>query len=161
MARIVIGIGEMAVSNSAEDVLKTFALGSCVALILLDPKTRIVGMAHVALPESRIDEDKAKKLPGYFADTGVENLLMLMKEKGSILHTGYIVKIAGGANVIGSKDHFQIGKRNVTAIKKILWDKNLPIGSEDIGGSNSRTVSIEMKTGQIILTSSDGKEWRL
>lgn len=59
----VIGIGELAASNEPGAVIKTFALGSCVAITLLDPPTRTVGMAHVALPDSRINPARAQLLP--------------------------------------------------------------------------------------------------
>lgn len=161
MSKLIIGIGEAAASKNSEDEIKTFALGSCVAVVMLDPKTRIAGMIHIALPESKIDLEKSKILPGYFADTGIPYLLKLMRDQGSTPHTGYITKIAGGANVMDTNDHFQIGKRNVTAIKKLLWDQNLPVLAEDVGGNSSRTISVELKTGKVILSSADGKEWRI
>lgn len=161
MGKIVIGVGEAAASGNPEDEIKTFALGSCVAVMFLDTKARVGGMVHVALPESETDRDKSKTLPGYFADTGIPYLLELMRAKGSVSHAGYIVKIAGGANVMNSTDHFKIGQRNVTAIKKILWELNLPIKAEDVGADYSRTVSLEMQKGRITISSSDGSKWSL
>lgn len=160
MADLVIGIGEMAVSNSPEDTVKTYALGSCVALILLDPKTRVGGMVHVALPDSTIDAQKAKKLPGYFADTGLKHILCLMAEKGAKEHQGFIVKLVGGASVIQGSDHFEIGKRNVTILHKLLWEHKLVPRAEDVGDTISRTVSLVMSNGQVIVTNS-GKQWRV
>ena len=161
MAKIVLGIGEAAASNSQEDEIKTYALGSCVAIIMLDPKTRTVAMVHIALPESKIDLNKAKSLPGYFADTGVDHLLELMKAKGATLHSGFITKLIGGANIMDTNDHFQIGKRNVNAIKKILWEKNLSVAAEDVGENHSRTITVDLKTGKVNVSSSDGREWRV
>jgi len=161
MAKLVVGIGEAAVSKSVDDEIKTFALGSCVALILLDPKTRCAGMAHVALPDSSIDAEKARNLPCYFADTGVPKLIQMMRDEGAVLHSGFIVKLIGGANVMDAHDHFQIGKRNVTALRKLLWDNNLPIKAEDVGKNMSRTVSVIMRTGQVVVSSANGEEWRV
>ena len=161
MAKLIVGIGEAASSKNADDEIKTFALGSCVAVVILDPKTHAVGMVHIALPESKIDPVKAKQLPGYFADTAIPHLFQLMKKFDSIPHSGLIIKLIGGANVLQQQDHFQIGKRNVTAIKKILWDMNLPITAEDVGQNHSRTVTVELKTGKVSVSSSDGREWRV
>lgn len=161
MAKIVIGIGEVAVSSSLDDEIKTFALGSCVALILLDPKSRVCGMAHIALPLSEVDLDKSKKLPCYFADTGIPHLIDLMKKEGATIGPSLIIKLAGGANVIGTEDHFKIGIRNVTEIKKILWKLNLPVRAEDVGGNMSRTVSIDLSVGKVNLSSSDSRTWRI
>lgn len=161
MAKIIVGIGDAAVSANTEDEIKTFALGSCVAVIILDPKTRAVGMVHIALPDSKIDPAKGQQLPGYFADTGLPHLFKLLSKFDVRSHPGLIIKLIGGANVLQQHDHFQIGKRNVTAIKKMLWDMKLPITAEDVGENHSRTVTVELKTGKVFASSSDGREWRV
>jgi chemotaxis protein CheD len=70
MGLIVLGVGDFEASNKPEDTIKTYALGSCVGVVMVDPKARIAGMIHVALPDSNINPAKAKQHPGYFADTG-------------------------------------------------------------------------------------------
>lgn len=82
MSQINIGIGELAVSKTNDQVLKTFGLGSCVAIVALDPKVRAVGLIHIALPDSSINPEKAQKLPGYFADTGIPHFLSEMAKLG-------------------------------------------------------------------------------
>ncbi len=153
MAKIVIGIGEMGVTNCRDDEIITYALGSCVALVLLCPKSRVGAMIHVALPESHIDKNKAEKLPGYFADTGVPHLIDIMKKKGALDASCFVAKLIGGAKVTSSEDYFEIGKRNVTAIKKILWQSNIAIKAEDVGGTISRTVKLDMNDGKAYITS--------
>lgn len=153
MTKMVIGIGEIAVSTNAEDEIVTYALGSCVAVVLLCPKTRVAAMAHVALPESRLDLSKAENLPGYFADTGIMHLIKIMKQNGAGVVSSFIAKIVGGASVASQDDYFEIGKRNITAIKKMLWQNNIPIKAEDVGGRISRTVKLDMKDGKAYITS--------
>ena len=132
---------------------------------MLHAKTKCVGMVHVALPDSSIDTtNKARTKPGYFADTGIPSLIKLMQSmgcKGSGRSGGLTVKIAGGANVMACNDTFQIGKRNGLAIKKILWSYGLAPLTEDIGGTFSRTVSVAVNTGEIILSQPAKGEWRL
>jgi len=161
MAKLIVGIGEAVASKNPDDEIKTFALGSCVAVIILDPKTRAGAMVHIALPDSKIDPVKGQQLPGYFADTGLPYLFKLLNKFDANPHAGLIIKLIGGANVLQQQDHFQIGKRNVTAIKKIFWDMNLPITAEDVGENHSRTVTVELKTGKVFVSSSDGREWRV
>ena len=48
MSQKVVIVGEEAHSGQPDAILKTFALGSCVAIVLLDPATRVIGMVHVA-----------------------------------------------------------------------------------------------------------------
>ena len=66
MAVINVGIGEWAVSNDVADTLKTYALGSCVAVMIYDSRLLIAGMIHIALPDSAVDAERARILPGYF-----------------------------------------------------------------------------------------------
>ncbi|HLE11787.1 MAG: hypothetical protein A2504_15185 [Bdellovibrionales bacterium RIFOXYD12_FULL_39_22] len=161
MAKLIVGVGDCIASKDPSDEIKTYALGSCVALILLDPQLRAGAMAHIALPESNINLARSKERPGYFADTAIPYLFNLMSRLGSIPHKKYIIKLIGGANVVKDEDRFVIGERNITAVKKILWNMNYAITAEDVGKNFSRTVALDMKNGKITITSSDGKSWSI
>ena len=63
--RVVIGIGEFAVSDRPGDVIITHALGSCIAVCIYDPLTCVAGMLHFLLPEARINPDRAKQQQGW------------------------------------------------------------------------------------------------
>ena len=69
MLRIV-GVGEILIDDDPKDTVMTFALGSCVALTIYAPSRKVLGMAHIALPDSSINPMKSLESPGYFADTG-------------------------------------------------------------------------------------------
>jgi chemotaxis protein CheD len=159
MAVITIGIGEWAVSSNPEDSIKTFALGSCVAAIIFDSKEHLAGMIHVALPESSIDPARARTMPGYFADTGLPFMIEEMKRRGAT--RGHVwVKLAGGASMLDPGGIFDIGKRNVIAVKRVLWKSALGPLAEDVGGEISRTVTVSVMDGGVSLSSS-GREWIL
>ena len=159
MNSIVIGIGEYFVSDEPSDVIKTYALGSCVAVIMFDKIKKIAGLVHIALPDSMISVEKKNNLPGYFADTGIFTLLEEMKKKGANLRDIWI-KIIGGANVLHTEYKFDIGIRNVLAIKKILWRVNLGVIAEDIGGKIARTCILNVGTGEITISSNNNK-WKI
>jgi len=153
MSQINVGIGELAVSRTPGQILKTFGLGSCVAIVALDPKVRAVGLIHIALPDSSINPEKARKQPGYFADTGIPCLIQEMAKLGC--HPkgqGLIIKLVGGARVMDPNERFNIGKRNILAIKKILWSYNLAVVAEETGGSISRTVDVNAENGRITIS---------
>jgi len=159
METVTVGIGEWVVSANPEALIKTYALGSCVAVIIWDAKVRVGGMIHVALPDSSVDPQKAIDRPGYFADTGLPLMIEEMKKLGAS-RAGVWVKIAGGASVMDPNGFFDIGKRNVLAVKRILWKSSLgPVG-EDTGGSSSRTVSLAVGDGETLL-SSGPRVWKL
>jgi chemotaxis protein CheD len=154
MATIFIGIGELGVTRDAGGILKTMALGSCVGLVLLEPTTRTIGMVHVALPDSAIDLVRAQERPGHFADTGIPALLAAMRiASGQTSDRVFMAKIAGGAAVMDGNNTFNIGKRNILAVKKALWKHGLAPIAEDVGGNVSRTVSIGVDDGRVAILS--------
>jgi chemotaxis protein CheD len=158
-----LGVGDYGATVAPGGVVRTMALGSCIGGMVLDRGTRCVGMDHIALPDSAVSVDRARQLPGYFADTGIPALLELMKRVGGSLSkpSNLIVKIAGGANVADPNNTFNIGKRNVLAAKKILWQFGLGAVAEDVGGSHSRTVTLYRDSGRIVLSCPGRPDWEL
>jgi len=154
-----VGIGEWVVSSDPEDVIKTYALGSCLAVIIADQKLGIVGLIHIALPDSAIDPAKGKLTPGYFADTGLPLMIEEMKKRGSV-RAHIQVKMAGGASIMDDKGIFDIGKRNILAAKRILWKSSLGAVAEDTGGEISRTVTVKVADAETTI-SSGNKQWIL
>jgi len=157
-----VGIGGIYVAAASEDVVKTMALGSCVAIVMLDPKRRLVGMDHIALPDSSIDPRQARERPGHFADTGVPALLAEMQRAGYQGDgRGLIIKLAGGASVMDAGVTFDIGRRNAVAIKKLLWARKLGAVAEDLGGNCSRTVEVAVSDGRMRLHSPGRPSWEI
>lgn len=163
MKCVVIGIGEMGIDNSPGGILKTFALGSCVGVVMLAPRrgTRpVAGLLHVALPDSSINVELALERPGYFANTGIPILIAKMAAYGGI-DSDLIVKIAGGANIMDPENRFNIGTRNVLAITECLWRYKLEPVSEDVGNSFSRTLTVAVDSGKVTVASPGKGEWAL
>ena len=159
---LLLGIGDYGSSNVPGETVKTLALGSCVAVIFLHPKARAVGMIHVALPESKIDPEKGKLKPGYFADTGIPALIQEMKTKGcNGSNKDFIVKLVGGACVMDPNNTFNIGKRNLVAIKNILWSLGMGAVAEDTGSNISRTVDVDVERGRVTIYSSGKESWTI
>jgi chemotaxis protein CheD len=159
MGQYVVGIGEYKVTAEKDAVIKTFALGSCVAVIVYDKVRNIGGIIHIALPDSNVDKGKSENTPGYFADTGIPVFMEELKSIGA--GRGNIwIKLAGDAKVMDPNSIFDIGKRNALAIKKELWKLNLGPQAEDLGGEFGRTVSLNISTGEVIVSSGPDK-WNL
>jgi chemotaxis protein CheD len=157
--RLDVGIGEWKVSNRAEDVLKTYALGSCVAVCAYDEANGVAGLMHVALPEAKVNPQKAEKLPGYFADTGLPLMLNDMLDNGA-KRKNIRVKLAGGSSIMDQNRNFDIGKRNTIAVKRYLWKNGLGVIREDTGGNASRTVTFQVSDGAITVSNA-GRSWSL
>jgi chemotaxis protein CheD len=62
-----------------------------------------------------------------------------------------LVKLVGGANIMDPNSTFDIGKRNILAIKKILWENSLGVLVEDIGEDISRNVRVSVDTGKVVV----------
>ena len=159
MIRKDVGIGEFYVSNRQDELIKTYALGSCVAVLMYDKASKVAGMIHIALPDSEVNQKKAAARPGFFADTGLPLFLQEMKRKGAV-RTSTWIKLAGGASIMDEKNTFDIGRRNAIAIKRYLWKRGLGVIKEDIGGKISRTVSIDVATGEVSISNSK-ESWNL
>lgn len=161
MGVIYVGVGEYAVSNKPGDVIKTMALGSCVGVIFLSPELKTAALLHVALPDSTINKKKSEDLPGMFADTGIEALLKDIRKYGYNGNGNLMIKLAGGAAIMDPNNTFNIGKRNLLAVRKILWKYRLGAIAEDVEGSISRTVTIMLDTGKVVISSPGRGEWEL
>ena len=159
MGNVVVEMSDLKVSKNAEDTLITFALGSCIALMLYDPKLQIAGMIHYMLPLSKTAPEKAELKPAMFGDTGIPLLFHSMYKQGSKRENLRII-VVGGAQVYNDNGVFEIGKKNYTVLRKLLWKNNLMITTEDVGGNDSRTARINVSDGKVIIRSK-GSEYEL
>lgn len=150
MAAHVIGIGDCFVSNDPESILITYALGSCIAVVIHDPVSRVGGLLHYMLPESSLAIEKARERPYMFADTGIPLLFQHAYQMGAV-KSRLEVAAFGGAQVMDANGTFNIGKRNHLALRKIFWKAGVLAHNEDVGGTVSRTVKLEIGNGQIVL----------
>ncbi|MCB2189276.1 MAG: chemotaxis protein CheD [Deltaproteobacteria bacterium] len=154
MSLCLVGVGEWDTSLQPGAVIKTMALGSCVAVALVAPASGVVGLLHVALPDSSIAPAKAAQRPGYFADTGIPGILRAMARRGAdIYHRSLVVKLAGGAKVMDPHGTFNIGQRNIQAIRQVLGQHGLSPVAEDLGGVVSRNVEVHVDGGRVFVAS--------
>jgi chemotaxis protein CheD len=149
-ARHLIGIAQMRTSDDAADVLVAPNLGSCLGVVAYDPKLKRGGMIHCLLPLSSADPEKARSTPTMYVDTGVALLLETLLKQGS-QKKDLLIAVGGGSNINDTQNVFEIGKRNYTVLRKILWKNNLLIKGEHCGASYSRTVSLAIGTGTCIV----------
>lgn len=145
-----VGVSDMAISQSPEETLITYSLGSCVGLSLYDASAGVGGLIHSMLPLSKIDPAKAAANPFMFVDTGVPALLQALFERGARKAT-LVAKVAGGSAIMDECGVFKIGERNCTVLRKLLWKNDILVSGEDTGGSVPRTMSLSMATGRTVL----------
>lgn len=155
--QLVVDISDIKVSKDPNAIIVTYALGSCIGVIVHDPVVKAGGMIHYMLPMSKASPDKAKEKPAMFADTGVSLLFEKMYKLGCE-KKNLIVKVAGGGALYDDKGTFNIGKRNYTVLRKMLWKNNVIIKGEDVGGKKSRTARLYVGTGRVTIHSHGEEE---
>ena len=146
--QVVVGVADMRVSNQQGEVLVTHALGSCIGVAIYDPAAKVGGILHYMLPDSTLDPGKAQEHPHMFADTGLPLLFRECYRLGA-QKSRLRVKVAGGSQVLGNREFFQIGRRNYAALRKIFLKNNVLINNEDVGGTKARTLFLEIATGNV------------
>ena len=148
--QVVVGVAELAVSASADDVLIAYSLGSCVGLALYDPEVGAGGLLHAMMPVSTIDRVKAKAKPAMFVDTGIAALLQAVFELGA-RRRSLVATVVGGATQLDGGQLFRIGERNYTVLRRMLWKNEILIAGEDVGGTQPRTVHLDLGSGMTLV----------
>lgn len=154
--RLVVGVGDLAVSDAPDEVIVTHALGSCVAVCLFDPVARVAALLHFMLPDSRINPERGREQPAVFADTGIPLLFQMAYRRG-LEKDRAIVKLVGGAEIADiGQAAFRTGRRNALAAKQVLWRNGVLVHAEDTGSNVARTVHFVVQDGRVRIFSGCG-----
>ena len=154
---IKVGMGDIAVSKNA-GTLAIIGLGSCVGVALYYPKSKIGGLAHIMLPDSK------RSRPGTnmekYADVGLPVMLDRMKKIGAE-PLWMTAKLIGGASMFKSTmangaGGFNIGESNVAACKEYLKKEKIRLAGEEVLGTKGRTMRFDLLTGKIAVRYVDG-----
>lgn len=149
----VVGVADVKYSSDTEVRLVTYALGSCLGVSVYDPVARVGGLLHVMLPTGAIDPEKMLQNPAMFVDSGVPALFKECYKLGARKER-MIVKVAGGSHtgLTGDDDKYQIGKRNLLALRRLLWKNGVMLHAQETGGVQvSRTMWLDIGTGEVTL----------
>ncbi len=135
--------GQLAVST--EPTAITTVLGSCVAVCLHDPATRIGGMNHFLLP-LHVEREKSPR----FGTVAVPQLVEAVLRAGASRAT-LVAKVFGGASVIGAfKGTRNLGEENWHLALRLLEEAKVPVLDKDVGGSRGR---------KLIFLADEGTAW--
>lgn len=134
---------------SSEPVVIHTVLGSCVAVCLYDPISRIGGMNHILMP-GRADMEHFDCAARYGINA-MELLINKIMNLGGKRHQ-MAAKVFGGANILRSiSKENSPGKKNVEFILEFLRIEAIRIVSRDLGGENSRSIYFHNDTGEVLL----------
>lgn len=143
---LLVGVAELKVGKSPQ-VIKT-NLGSCVAVCLYSPITQIGGMLHFMMSKVPEEADQLSIKKAKYADTGINELLNLLKSVYGLNHNDLTAKIFGGAKVLKEVTH-NIGYDNEVAARAILKEHNIPLVAAKTGGEKGYKVEFNLATGKV------------
>jgi chemotaxis protein CheD len=143
-------------AERGDAVIVTLGLGSCVAIMLHDPRAGAGAMAHILLPSKSLARDTLN--PAKFPETAVpllvERLVALGAESRHL-----VAKLAGGASMFAqlmTPGSVQMGERNVVAARDVLRRAGIPLTGEAVGGGAGRSVRFHVADGRVEIRSVGG-----
>lgn len=154
---MIVGVGDLGVSNNPQITLSTYALGSCVAVAAYDVVARAGGLLHLMLPDSTISPAKAAAQPAMFADTGLPAFFRALTGLRAG-RSGLQLLLAGGAGMVCQNDMFRIGQRNIEATTAYLMRHGFAVRHSALGGTTNRTVHVDIATGAVTLKTPQGSD---
>ena len=144
--RLSIHPGEWYFGNEYESFYTV--LGSCVALTAWHPTLRIGGLCHYLLPVPpghQTGSDLARgDGAGRYAKTALAAMQDAMARYASLQE--YQLGLFGGSDTLSN---YGIGKQNIVYAQHWLGDRSLSLVTEDVGGTSSRSLVLELASGAV------------
>jgi chemotaxis protein CheD len=142
-----VNCSEMKISTNPVETLVAFSIGSGMGVAVHDPVCGVGGILNFMLPDSSGANGVCPvRVPFMFADTGIPAFIAALYAQDAQPDRLKVV-IAGGAHILDQTDAFNIGLKNLEALKSRLDEYNLKIQHENTGGTNSRTLSLDIGSG--------------
>jgi chemotaxis protein CheD len=130
---------------SKQPFIVSTILGSCVAVCLYDPVTRIGGINHYMLP---LWNGQGLASPKY-GNIAIEKLLEKMISLGCNKNN-LKAKVFGGGEVIETSiQQFNIGARNIKLAFEALEEMGIPVVGQSVGGKLGRKILFNTETGEV------------
>ncbi len=122
-------------------------LGTCIAVCLWDPITKLGGMNHYLLA---LWNGEGLASPKY-GNIAIEKLVNLMEAHGAS-RKRMIAKVFGGKTGSNSQNiAYGIGMRNIQVAFDLLQEMNIPIEAQNVGGEHGRNIKFDTSTGKILM----------
>ncbi len=134
-------------------LLQSTPLGSCIAVVLLDPARSLGAMAHIMLPGPAPADVRGPDRMRHAPDA-IDRLITRMQALGSSpdhLCAGFI----GGANVLQDPGD-SICSANVESVNRRMQRYHVRIVAHDLGGCLRRRAILDIEQGSILSARGDG-----
>jgi chemotaxis protein CheD len=130
---------------TADALVVSTVLGSCVCVCLWDRETRSGGLNHFVLPYTSPEEGAACR----FGPSAMEVLL------GKVLALGcerrnLTARMFGGASQFApAPERVSIGAQNVEVATRFLEGAGVPLVGSEVGGTRGRRIVFSIATGDV------------
>ena len=141
-AKLNVCMGQIHVAHSGETL--NSILGSCIGLILYQPRLKLGAMAHIVLPDS----GSRDSMPGKYSNTAIPHMIELLANEGAA-KSGLVAKLAGGANMFGKKGSSLIGDSNAETVLRIRKELCIHVKGKHVGGEKGRRVVWDPANGDL------------
>ncbi|MHC5059643.1 MAG: chemotaxis protein CheD [Planctomycetota bacterium] len=139
-------------------ILKSSAIGSCIAVVACDPANNIAAMAHIMLPD-HAPANKSRSEKTKYACDAIDLLFDKMAKSGSTNKDVKVV-VLGGANVLQKEDD-TICDANIKSTLGYLSQKNLEVVATAVGGVIRRNVWLDTENWIVSYSEGDGGKKQL
>ena len=135
--------GQIAVASQPTAI--TTVLGSCVAVCLHDPHTRVGGMNHFLLPH-HVERERSPRFGSCAVPALIDAVVRAGASRGAL-----VAKVFGGSSVLGAlRTARNLGDENVQLALRLLEEARIPVLDRDVGGTRGRKV---------VLLADEGTAW--
>jgi len=154
--------------NMLDSLKVTTVLGSCISVILYNPRLKMSAMCHAVMPwcreedecgiESLLGRNKTCPLnysePNRYVNCALKNMIGQFRRWG-IAPEETKVRLFGGADMFdyghSRSLKISVGSQNIYAAKKIIEAEKMHLAKEEVGGMVGRKIVFFPKTGRLLL----------
>ena len=147
-----LSVGQVLV-RGGEGVLRSVALGSCIGIAAYDRDQPVAALGHIMLP----GRAPARAVDKYrYADDAIGGMVDGMIAAGCC--RGRIEACLVGAGNVLQKPNDTICRTNVESVTAILRTRGIPVRATRLGGTQRKSVSLDIQTGRVFAAEGDEKE---
>lgn len=146
-----VNTGDVKGSNDSV-ILRSIAIGSCIAVAAYSYRNRAGAIAHIMLPGRSREASRDKNR--YAADA-IDELIGIMEAFGA-QQSDLEICLVGAGNVLEKPDD-TICQSNIDSVTEIIKEKNIPVRASVLGGIKRKSVMMDVAVGKINYTEGNGK----
>ena len=150
---VLLQTGEIAIDNGAF-IINSGPLGSCIAVVIVDPCNVIGGIAHVMLPGT--NKHTLSESDCRYAEGAIPTLVDRLINSGSVKKNMKAFAIGAG-NVLKSPNDI-ICLPIINSVNTCLENFGIPIEKTALGGHERKSAILDIQNKQIRYTVGDSAE---